>query len=186
MEPEKLLAKADEVLDKKGWCTGALTEPDTGAHCSLGAIGYAKFGKKFDNAALGWYGTNGNGSDAMEMLTRDPDTRAAIIKLGNQIRKNRKVPPLTVDDYRQRYAFEAKVVYERDREEWVVQRHLSDIMSYNDNTPMGKKARVRKVFAKAAGVVKKIAAKKPESAPMEVEYIPAKGAEVKEEEKEIA
>jgi hypothetical protein len=52
-----LLEKAIALLEIKGWCTGHLDQPITGAHCAIGALQMASVNRAiagFDTDSLEW------------------------------------------------------------------------------------------------------------------------------------
>jgi hypothetical protein len=52
-----LLEKAVALLETKGWCTGHLVHPITGAHCAIGALQMASVNRTiagFDPDSLEW------------------------------------------------------------------------------------------------------------------------------------
>lgn len=52
-----LLEKAVALLETKGWCTGHLVHPITGAHCAIGALQMASVNRTiagFDTDSLEW------------------------------------------------------------------------------------------------------------------------------------
>lgn len=169
---KELLEKADASFDKEGWCSGSLTNSD-GNHCSLGAIGYARWGQAYDELVR--YGNlipGAKGIDGYSVLVQDAQTRAAVRLLAEQL--GTRVTVRSDPQLQARY-------------------DLNDIFHYNDSR---SKRDVRRLFGGAIqrlkdmvlSLVPKKLRKEPVQPEVRVEYIPADDValNVKEAAKETA